>query len=60
MAWRGAVRDRLRLLQLSAVLLAGRRYWLPALLPLVWPAFQAFLLVSGGREQAFDRPLRGR
>jgi hypothetical protein len=54
MAWRGAVRDRLRLLQLSAVLLAGRRYWLPALLPLVWPAFQAFLLVSGGREQAFD------
>lgn len=45
--------ERLKLARLSAYLLAGRRYWLPPLLPLAWPAFQAFLLLTGGREEAF-------
>jgi hypothetical protein len=31
----------------------GRRYWIPTLLPLSWPAFQALLLVSGARVEAF-------
>lgn len=34
-------------LRLSAVLLAGRRYWLLPLLPLVWLTIQAALLLAG-------------
>ena len=34
-------------LRLSAVLLAGRRYWLLPLLPLVWLTIQAVLLLAG-------------
>lgn len=51
--WLSPVADRLRLGRLSALLLVGRRYWLPALLPLGWLAFQAVLLVTGAREEAF-------
>lgn len=36
-------------LRTSAVLLAGRRYWLLPLLPLVWLAVQALMLVAGMR-----------
>lgn len=36
-------------LRTSAVLLAGRRFWLLPLLPLVWLAVQAFMLVAGMR-----------
>jgi hypothetical protein len=45
--------DSLRLGRLSALLLVGRRFWLPALLPLGWLAFQAVLLLTGAREEAF-------
>lgn len=37
------------LLRTSAVLLAGRRFWLLPLLPLVWLAVQALMLVAGMR-----------
>ena len=45
--------DRVKLTRLSACLLVGRRYWLPPLLPLAWPAFQAFLLLTVAREESF-------
>lgn len=54
-AWRGTLADRWRLSTLAAHLLAGRRFWLAALVPLAWPAFQAILLATGGREQIFER-----
>ncbi len=37
-------------LRLSPLLLAGKRYWLLPLLPLLWPAFQVLLLLAGARE----------
>lgn len=37
------------LLRTSAVLLAGRKYWLLPLLPLLWPGLQALLLLLGAR-----------
>ncbi|HVS16670.1 MAG TPA: hypothetical protein VMV46_22385 [Thermoanaerobaculia bacterium] len=39
----------IRLLRLSALLLAGRRFWLLPFLPLLWIAFQAVLLLFGTR-----------
>lgn len=54
-AWRVTLADRFRLSALAARLLAGRRYWLAALVPLVWPALQAVLLATGGREEGFER-----
>jgi hypothetical protein len=53
MSWRARVADRIELARLSAYLLAGRRFWIPPLLPLAWLAFQAVLLVTGAREEAF-------
>jgi ABC-type transport system involved in multi-copper enzyme maturation permease subunit len=53
MAWKARLADRAQLARLSAYLLAGRRYWIPPLLPLAWLAFQAVLLVTGAREEAF-------
>lgn len=41
------------LLDLSARLLIGRRYWIAVLLPLVWPGFQALRLAIGWRESVF-------
>lgn len=40
----------IQLLRLAAVLLAGRRFWLLPLLPLLWIGFQAALLLFGTRE----------
>ena len=40
----------IRLLRLAALQLAGRRFWVLPLLPLLWLAFQAGLLVFGTRE----------
>lgn len=40
-----------RLVHLSARLVAGRRYWIAALPPLLWPAFLAILLLAGTFEQ---------
>ncbi len=53
--WRPRFRDRLRTGVLSGRLLAGRRFWLAALVPLVWPAFHALMLLVGGRDEAFER-----
>jgi ABC-type Na+ efflux pump permease subunit len=47
-------RDRLRLLEISARLVGGRRYWLAPLLTLVWPAFQAMRLLVGWQQSAFE------
>jgi MFS family permease len=51
-------RDRigsyLRLTRLSAQLVSGRRFWIAMLLPLLWPAFQAFLLLVGWRDEGVD------
>ncbi len=54
---KNVARDRLRVIWLSARLLAGRFFWVLALVPLTWLGFQAllFLLPSGqGREQSFE------
>jgi len=48
-----ALADFLRLVWMSGRLVAGRRPWLPALLPLTWPAFQAFLILTGARDRGF-------
>lgn len=50
--------DSLRLIQLSARLIAGRRYWIVPLLVLPWPVFQlSRLAIEGWRQQgAFTAP----
>jgi ABC-type transport system involved in multi-copper enzyme maturation permease subunit len=48
------LRGYLRLVHLSAQLVAGRRFWIPILLPLLWPAFQAFILLMGWRQTDFE------
>ncbi len=45
------IRDYLSLSYLSAQLVAGRRFWIAILLPLLWPAFQAFRLLMGWRNE---------
>lgn len=46
-------RDELRIVRHSAKLLAGRRFYFAAFVPLLWPAFQAFMLLVGGRQEDF-------
>lgn len=46
--------DYLRLTYLSAHLVAGRRFWIAMLLPLLWPATQVFLLLVGWRQSGFE------
>jgi ABC-type transport system involved in multi-copper enzyme maturation permease subunit len=50
----GGLRGWLGLVGLSAQLVAGRRFWVVPLLPLLWSAFQAMRLLVGWREQSFD------
>ena len=50
----GRLRGYLRLVHLSIQLVAGRRFWVPILLPLLWPAFQAFILLVGWRQTGFE------
>jgi hypothetical protein len=50
----GRLRGYLRLVHLSTQLVAGRRFWIPILLPLLWPAFQAFILLVGWRKTGFE------
>lgn len=45
--------DLLALTRISARLLAGRRFWVVPLLPLLWPAYNAFALLVGWQEGAF-------
>lgn len=46
--------DWLQLVRLSARLVAGRRFWIAVLLPLLWPASQAIRLGMGWREERFE------
>jgi hypothetical protein len=48
------LRGYMRLVRLSAQLVAGRRFWIPILLPLLWPAFQAFIIGVGWRQTGFE------
>ena len=50
----GRLRGYMRLVRLSAQLVAGRRFWIPILLPLLWPAFQAFTLLVGWQQTGFE------
>ena len=45
--------DHFRLIGISARLLAGRRFWIAPLLPLLWSAFQAIRLIAGWQEKSF-------
>jgi len=49
----GRIKRWTRLTSLSAQQVAGRRYWIAPLLPLIWLASQALWLLLGWREQAF-------
>jgi hypothetical protein len=44
---------RLRLLRLSTLQLAGRRFWVLPLLPVLWPLVSRLFLQLGWREEAF-------
>jgi hypothetical protein len=46
--------DAWAMLRLSARLLAGRRFWIVPLLPLVWTIFQAVRLLVGWRATRFN------
>ena len=48
------IRDLLRVVELSARLLVGRRWWIACLVPLVWPAFEAFRLLVRWRLESFQ------
>ncbi|HXV77424.1 MAG TPA: hypothetical protein VD788_13990 [Candidatus Polarisedimenticolaceae bacterium] len=45
--------DAGRLLVLSLRMVAGRRFWVAPLLPLIWPAFQILRLLLGWRPQGY-------
>lgn len=47
------IADSLRLVRISAQLVAGRRFWIVPLVPVLWPVFQAFRLLVGWREESF-------
>jgi hypothetical protein len=48
------IMDYLRLTQLSIQLIAGRRFYFTVLIPLLWPAFQAFRLLIGWRQTKIE------
>ena len=52
--WWRCLADWLRLVRFSAHLVAGRRFWIAPLLPLLWPAFQALRLLVGWREESYE------
>ena len=51
--WIEPLTDNVRLVALAARSLAGRRYWLVTLVPLVWPAFLGVRLLLGGRPEPY-------
>lgn len=51
--WARRIVDSGRLLHLSARMIAGRRYWLVPLFPLVWIGLQLLFLVAEFRQEAF-------
>ncbi len=50
----GRIKDYIRLMFLSAQLVAGRRFWIVILLPVLWPLLQVFFLLVGLREKGFE------
>lgn len=50
---RDTVADHVRLVRISARLVAGRRYWIAPLLPLIWIGFQIFRLLVGWRADDY-------
>ena len=46
--------DSLRLIRISAHLVVGRRFWVAPLLPVLWPAFQAFRLLVGWQQESYQ------
>jgi ABC-type transport system involved in multi-copper enzyme maturation permease subunit len=46
--------DRLRLIRASLRLIAGRRYWISILIPLVWIGFQVFRVVVNWRPEGYN------
>jgi hypothetical protein len=46
--------DYIKLVRISARLVAGRRFWIAPLLPLLWSAFQAIRLLVGWQEERFE------
>ena len=51
--WTRRIIDSGRLVHLSASMIAGRRYWLVPLFPLVWIGLQLLFLVAEFRQNAF-------
>lgn len=51
--WRESLAGRTRLLKLAARLLAGRRFWILPILPVLWVAFQVFRLLVGWRPDDY-------
>ncbi|MCZ6792392.1 MAG: hypothetical protein O7J95_02115 [Planctomycetota bacterium] len=45
--------DSWRLIRISALLVAGRRFWITPLVPALWLAFQAVRLLVGWEDQRF-------
>lgn len=52
-SWRGRLKQWLRLLRLSAMLVAGRRFWIVIVLPLAWVGFQVLRLFIGWRPDTY-------
>lgn len=48
------IRGYLKLTRLSAQLVAGRRFWIAMLLPMIWPALQAFVLMVGWKQSGLE------
>lgn len=51
--WRESIAGRARLLKLAARLLAGRRFWILPILPVLWIAFQVFRLLVEWRTEDY-------
>ena len=51
--WKTRTYEYVRLMRLSARLVAGRRFWIAPLLPLVWVVFQVFRLLVRWRPEAY-------
>jgi len=51
--WRDSLAGRARLLKLAARLLAGRRFWILPIVPVLWVAFQVFRLLVEWRTEDY-------
>ncbi len=51
--WLPRLSSLLRLIRISACLVAGRRFWITPLVPVLWLAFQAIRLLVGWEEESY-------